>query len=128
MPKRLLVFLPALLLLAACGATGASTAVAHHARPVLPAARGVRICNDLVSWFKQAMNEYQPRFTPTMEADEHLAQRDTGDGTLGTDLWSLDNDLYTMNGAALFPGPPGQPSDADNLKADCALYGVMLHE
>ncbi len=93
------------LALSACG--GPAHATRHHAHHSMPStitySQGASICNDINAWLSPAMNENQPRFTIQMQSDE--TQADTT--SLGLDLGTLDTNLQQLNGAALFPSPPG---------------------
>jgi hypothetical protein len=57
-------------------------------------------------------------------------QTEAGNTNLGTDLETLNANLQSLNGAALFPSPPGY-SPATGLGAlqqDCTAYGVNVHQ
>jgi hypothetical protein len=117
-------------LAAGCGSAANSTPPASPATPSAPAtpafssAQGAAICNDLNAWLVTAWNEGSPRFNAELESDEQLAQ-----GTqLGTDLTDLDGDLQSENMDALLSGPPGDPTDIQNVAQDCTGYGVTITE
>jgi hypothetical protein len=115
-------------LLAACGGSSHPVAQQGAAAPTLSYSQGAKICNDLSSWITPAENQDQPRFTPTLEADENLAVNDGS--ALGNDLSAEDSDLQQDNSLALMPGTLDNDEGVSNtnaLSSDCAGYGVTLN-
>ena len=101
-----------------------STAQRH---PRSPTARARRP-NDLDTWIAPAENQDQPRFDPTLEADETLAVNDGS--ALGNDLSTEDSDLQQDNSLALMSGILDNDEGVSNtnaLSSDCAGYGVTLN-
>ena len=108
---------------AASPSPSASSAASSPAE--LTTAQGTQICTDLAHWADSSAvnNADSPVFNQVLTSDETEAQ-----GTaLGNDLVTLDNDLQTEYSAALFPGPPGYPTDRSTLGQDCATYGVTIN-
>lgn len=113
--------------LTACGSSAPTPSTQARTPPAaLTDSQGASICNDLNAWLIQAMNEDQPRFTAKMES----GQTEAGNTSLGTDLQTLDINLHTLNGAALFPSPPGYSpaTGLGVLQQDCTAYGVNVHQ
>lgn len=114
-------------LVAACGGNS-HPAAQPNAAPTLSYSQGLKICNDLNSWIPQADNQDQPRFNPTLEADETMAVNDKS--ALGNDLATEDNDLQSDNSLAMLQGTINNQqgvSNTDALSSDCTGYGVTLN-
>jgi hypothetical protein len=99
--------------------------VTHTAPAGLSTQQVQTICTDLNDWLPVAVKEDQPRFTPTLTAD----QAEAAGTPLGNALATLSANLQQVNGLAFEPSPPGYtgtPLGLGALQRGCAGYGVTV--